>query len=85
MLLFAPKSSATLASNAAACPGTDLAALEERDFEGGEQKTRLLVSVRGGDVYVLQSLHGGPDKRNHHINHAWSDCGFGTLLADMVA
>jgi ribose-phosphate pyrophosphokinase len=62
MLLFAPKSSATLASKVAACLGTELAALEERDFEDGEQKTRPLVSVRGRDVYVLQSLHGGPDE-----------------------
>lgn len=33
---------------------------EERDFEDGEHKIRPLVSVRGQDVYVVQSLHAGP-------------------------
>lgn len=33
---------------------------EEREFEDGEHKTRPLENVEGGDVYVLQSLHGGP-------------------------
>jgi ribose-phosphate pyrophosphokinase len=32
--------------------------MEEREFEGGEHKTRPLVSVRGRDVYVVQSLSG---------------------------
>jgi ribose-phosphate pyrophosphokinase len=32
--------------------------MEEREFEGGEQKSRPLVSVRGADVYVVQSLSG---------------------------
>ena len=35
-----------------------LSPLEEREFEGGEHKTRPLVSVRGEDVYVVQSLSG---------------------------
>jgi ribose-phosphate pyrophosphokinase len=33
---------------------------EERAFEDGEHKSRPLVSVRGADVYVLQSLYGDP-------------------------
>lgn len=31
---------------------------EERDFEDGEHKIRPLESVRGRDVYVVESLHG---------------------------
>jgi ribose-phosphate pyrophosphokinase len=38
--------------------GTGLADHEERDFEDGEHKVRPLVSVRGKDVYVVQSLYG---------------------------
>jgi ribose-phosphate pyrophosphokinase len=38
--------------------GTDLSDHEERGFEDGEHKTRPLVSVRGKDVYVVQSLYG---------------------------
>lgn len=38
--------------------GVALAAHEERDFEDGEHKARPLESVRGQDVYVIQSLHG---------------------------
>jgi len=39
---------------------TELAAHEEREFEDGEHKARPLISVRGHDVYVIQSLHSGP-------------------------
>ncbi|MGZ3158103.1 MAG: ribose-phosphate diphosphokinase [Burkholderiaceae bacterium] len=35
-----------------------LSAHEEREFEDGEHKARPLVSVRGKDVFVIQSLHG---------------------------
>jgi ribose-phosphate pyrophosphokinase len=37
-----------------------LDAHEEREFEDGEHKTRPLADVCGADVYVVQSLHGGP-------------------------
>jgi ribose-phosphate pyrophosphokinase len=38
---------------------------EERIFEDGERKLRPLVSVRGADVYVVQSLHDGPKSSVH--------------------
>jgi ribose-phosphate pyrophosphokinase len=38
--------------------GMRLADHEEREFEWGQHKTRALESVRGRDVYVVQSLHG---------------------------
>jgi ribose-phosphate pyrophosphokinase len=37
-----------------------LASHEEREFEDGEHKARPLDTVAGRDVYVIQSLHGGP-------------------------
>jgi ribose-phosphate pyrophosphokinase len=40
--------------------GQPLASHEERDFEDGEHKARPLDNVRDADVYVVQSLHGGP-------------------------
>lgn len=40
--------------------GMDLSPHEERLFEDGEHKSRPLCGVRGRDVYVIQSLHGGP-------------------------
>ena len=43
--------------------GEPLAKHEEREFEDGEHKARPLQSVRGADVFVLQSLHSGPDQR----------------------
>ncbi len=58
--LFALKATAELGKNIAASLGQPLAAHEERDFEDGEHKIRPLDSVRGRDVYVVQSLHGGP-------------------------
>ena len=38
--------------------GLPLEPHEERDFEDGEHKARPLASVRGRQVYVLQSLYG---------------------------
>ena len=56
--LFAPAGQTHLAPAVAAALGVEVDALEERDFEDGEHKTRLLQPVAGGDCYVLQSLHG---------------------------
>jgi ribose-phosphate pyrophosphokinase len=60
-LLFAPEASGALAPAVAGALGVALAPLETRVFEDGEHKSRPLVSVRGRDVYVLQSLAGGGD------------------------
>jgi ribose-phosphate pyrophosphokinase len=57
-LLFALESSRTLGEDVAARLGVALGPHEEREFDGGEQKTRPLVGVRGRDVYVLASLDG---------------------------
>jgi ribose-phosphate pyrophosphokinase len=57
-LLFAPRASAEFGRRVAAACGCELAPMEEREFEGGEHKTRPLVSVRGRDVYVIQCLSG---------------------------
>jgi ribose-phosphate pyrophosphokinase len=42
--------------------GHSLSAHEERDFEDGEHKARPLDPVSGADVFVIHSLHGGPDQ-----------------------
>jgi ribose-phosphate pyrophosphokinase len=42
--------------------GHSLGAHEERDFEDGEHKARPLDPVSGADVFVIHSLHGGPDQ-----------------------
>jgi ribose-phosphate pyrophosphokinase len=57
-LLFAPLASRAFGERVAAGLGLPLAPLEERDYEGGEHKSRPLVSVRGRVVHVLQSLSG---------------------------
>lgn len=56
--LFALSSTRGLGEAVAAEIGVPLARHEERDFEDGEHKTRPLESVRGKDVFVLESLHG---------------------------
>lgn len=58
--LFALAASAELGAAVAAALGQTLAAHEEREFEDGEHKARPLDAVNGADVYVVQSLHGGP-------------------------
>lgn len=57
-LIFAPQASGEFGRRVATAAGTSLAPMEEREFEGGEHKTRPLVSVRDADVYVVQSLSG---------------------------
>lgn len=42
--------------------GVDLLPLEEREFDDGEHKVRPLASVRGRDVYVVQSTYDEPGK-----------------------
>jgi len=57
-LVFAPAATRPLrrasGRGARRAPG----AVEEREFEGGEHKSRPLVSVRGREVFVVQSLSG---------------------------
>ena len=62
MLLFGLDASRPFAHKIALALGIGLAPMEERDFEDGEHKARPLVGVRGRDVFVVQSLHGGPDQ-----------------------
>lgn len=58
MNIFALNASRSFGDKVAAALGTPLSAHEEREFEDGEHKARPLVSVRGRDVYVIQSLYG---------------------------
>lgn len=60
--LFALHGTEDLGGKIARLLGCDLAALEERSFEDGEHKSRPLVTVAGRDVYVVHSLHGGPEE-----------------------
>ena len=60
--LFAFGATQELGAAVAKALGHPLDLLEERHFEDGEHKTRPMVSVRGTDVYVIQSLHGGPQE-----------------------
>ena len=62
LCLFALRGSGELGSAIAVALGQPLAAHEEREFEDGEHKARPLVAVRGADVFVLHSLHGGPQQ-----------------------
>lgn len=56
--LFALEASHAWGEAVARHLGQPLAPHEERGFEDGEHKARSLASVRGRDVFVLQSLHG---------------------------
>ncbi len=58
--LFALQATAELGVTVAQALGQPLGKHEERQFEDGEHKTRPLDPVGGADVYVVQSLHGGP-------------------------
>ncbi len=58
--LFALSESRALGASIAAALGLPLSAVEERDFEDGEHKTRPLENVRGNAVFVIQSLYSEP-------------------------
>lgn len=60
--IFALNASKDLGTAIAAALGEPLAAHEEREFEDGEHKARPLDAVSGTDVYVVQSLHSGPQQ-----------------------
>lgn len=60
--IFALNASAKLGAAIAAAVDQPLASHEEREFEDGEHKARPLAPVNGGDVYVVQSLHSGPQQ-----------------------
>jgi len=62
MKLFALDASKIFGEHVADNLGLPLSPHEEREFEDGEHKARPLVSVRGSDTYVIQSLHGGPEQ-----------------------
>jgi len=60
--LFSLRGTEVLGEKIAHALGCGLAAVEERSFEDGEHKVRPLEAVAGCDVYVMHSLHGGPDE-----------------------
>lgn len=60
--LFCLQGTEELGGAIARALGCRLAAHEERDFEDGEHKTRPLETVERAEVYVVHSLHGGPEQ-----------------------
>jgi ribose-phosphate pyrophosphokinase len=60
--LFSLEAGHELGRNVSAKLGVPLSPHEERGFEDGEHKARPLVSVRGNDVYVIESLYGEPGR-----------------------
>lgn len=62
MKVFALDASRVFGQHVAAAIGEPLARHEERAFEDGEHKARPLVSVRGEDVYVIQSLYSDAEQ-----------------------
>ena len=60
--IFALGATAELGKAIAVSLGQTLSVHEEREFEDGEHKSRPLESVEGAEVYVVQSLHGGPQE-----------------------
>jgi len=62
MRIFALGASHAFGSSLAAALQTPLSAHEERGFEDGEHKARPLIDVHGQDIFVVQSLHAGPEQ-----------------------
>lgn len=65
MLLFSLNQESTFAAALAAHLGVSLAPHEDRTFEDGEHKLRPLVDPAGKDVYIIDSLYGGPRSSAH--------------------
>lgn len=60
LMLFALNTSRSFGEQVSQHLGIALSPHEEREFEDGEHKARPLVSVRGRDVFVVQSLYADP-------------------------
>jgi len=60
LVFFALNTTQVLGNHIAGQLGVALSPHEEREFDDGEHKSRPLISVRGKDCYVLQSLHSEP-------------------------
>ena len=60
--LFALKNSSTFGKEVSLHLRIAPSPHEEREFEDGEHKSRPLISVRGRDVFVIQSLHGDDEQ-----------------------
>ncbi len=58
--IFAPLAGRVFAEAVCGALGVVLAAHDEHEFEDGEHRLRPRGSVRGRDVYVVQSLHADP-------------------------
>jgi phosphoribosylpyrophosphate synthetase len=58
LVIFALNASRRFAEAVSRHLGLPLAPHEEQEFEDGEHKIRPLVSVRGKDVFVIQSMYG---------------------------
>jgi ribose-phosphate pyrophosphokinase len=65
MLIFSLEPDSDFARALAADLDEPIAAHEDRAFEDGEHKWRPRVDPRGDDVYVVASLHGGPQDSPH--------------------
>lgn len=65
MLLFDLDPASRLGATLAADLDAEVSPHEHRRFEDGEGKVRPLHDPRGEDVYVVQSLHGGPVETPH--------------------
>jgi ribose-phosphate pyrophosphokinase len=65
MRLFALQATAELGSKVSDVLGQPLEPHEEQTFEDGEQQARPLAPVDQADVYVVQSLHHGPQESAH--------------------
>lgn len=63
--LFALNATRSFGEQVAQHFGVALSEHEEREFEDGEHKSRPLVSMRGYDVFVIQSLY---DEPAHSVN-----------------
>ena len=62
LCLFALHASHNFGSQISEVLGLPLCEHEERAFEDGEHKSRPLVSVRGKEVFVVQSLYSDPNE-----------------------
>jgi ribose-phosphate pyrophosphokinase len=65
MQIFSLDAESDFACRLAAALGEPLSPHEDRGFEDGEHKWRPLVDPRGEHVYVVASLHGGPEQSPH--------------------
>ena len=78
LMLFAGRSNPALAEAIAAELDVELGAVTLKTFSAGESYSRYDESIRGADVFIVQSTCDNPASGSERTIRSWSCCSWST-------